>query len=239
MKESSGAGRGAPASSPRAARPCGILRAPMRLRDLASLAALLAACGTTATGAPDVLTAADAVTPRDVPDATVATDVTDATDVIAPQDVPTPLDAPSGCTGSAPPCVSGTAGGACGDALSPATCARDAWRCPTGMVFVSQCACVGRPPGNCTCGPSGWVCDAGAPDAGDAVDCDPSHVLCNRIPPTCTGGGEVPSVVDRCWGPCVVFTRCAPIACDPDAPASQCPMNMVCYRTTRMCGPFL
>ncbi len=238
---------------------------PRALLLFTALAAL-SACGDTATSSPDATpdVTADATPPSDVPSPDVAVDVptditrdavtgdvtsTDASadvtrvDVaidtatdVAPLDVP-PSDA-SGCTGSAPSCVSGTPGGTCGDALTLATCVSNAWRCAEGMIFVTQCGCAGRPPGSgCTCTPSGWSCDAGtdAPDAA-TVDCNPAHVACESRPPVCTGGGEVPSVSGACWGPCVLYTRCAPIPCDPDV-AAGCPTNLVCYRTTRTCGP--
>lgn len=173
----------------------------------------------------------------DAPRVDVATDaVTDVSTDVTPLDAPS-IDA-SGCVGSAPSCVAGTPGGTCGDALTVATCVSGAWRCADGMIFVSQCGCAGRPPGSgCTCTPSGWSCDAGtdAPDAA-ALDCNPAHVACDSRPPVCTGGGEVPSVSGACWGPCVLYTRCAPIPCDPDV-AAGCPTNLVCYRTSRTCGP--
>lgn len=187
----------------------------------------------------------DATTDVARPDASAdvtRVDVTTDATTDASADV-TPLDAPaidaSGCTGSAPSCVSGTPGGTCGDALTVATCVSNAWRCADGMIFTTLCGCVGRPPGRaCTCTPSGWSCDAGTADAPDAatVDCNPAHVACLSRPPVCTGGGEVPSVSGACWGPCVLYTRCAPIPCDPDV-AAGCPTNLVCYRTTRTCGP--
>ncbi len=77
---------------------------------------------------------------------------------------------------------------------------------------------------------------ASATDGSDLVDCDPSHAFCDRLPTVCTGGGEVASVFGGCWGPCVLYTRCMPIACNPDATGS-CPTNLVCFRTTRTCGP--
>lgn len=178
----------------------------------------------------------DAATP-DTVIADVTTDAArDATTDATPRDV-TSLDAP-GCNGAAPSCVAGTPGGTCSDALTVATCAGTAWTCPDGMILTSMCGCVGRPPGACVCGPGGWICDAGTADVADSglLDCNPAHVACDRIPPVCAGGGEVASVSGACWGPCVVYTRCAPIACDPAA-VGGCPTNLVCYRTTRTCGP--
>nr|MBK7069665.1 hypothetical protein [Deltaproteobacteria bacterium] len=99
----------------------------------------------------------------DVPTADVpAADVPTA-DVPVAQDAPSTDDAPAEeCVGRPAACVSGTAGGSCGDALVPPDCVGGSWRCPEGMIPITSCACVGRPPGACTCSPSGWVC----PDAG-------------------------------------------------------------------------
>jgi hypothetical protein len=70
------------------------------------------------------------------------------------------------CLGRPAGCVSGVAGGACGDAVSEPTCVAGAWTCPAGQVPLTACACVGRPPGSgCVCTPSGWSCpDAAVPD---------------------------------------------------------------------------
>ncbi|MEZ4405664.1 MAG: hypothetical protein R3A52_04075 [Polyangiales bacterium] len=98
----------------------------------------------------------------DVTDASASDAGSDAgaNDAGAMDDV-TEEDAGEECVGRPAACVSGTAGGACGDALSPPECAAGEWRCPTGKIPVTECACVGRPPGMCTCGPSGWECDGG------------------------------------------------------------------------------
>jgi hypothetical protein len=213
------------------------------MRTLA-LIALAAACTTSASGSPpdsaaDVLAAMDLPAPQDIARTDAGSDVTNDA---APDAV---TDRPQPCAGPATACLSGTPGGACGDGALQARCVDGAWRCPGGTIPADQCACVGRPPGACTCASTGWVCDAGLPvdvaaptDSATKVDCDPAHARCNRIPPECAGGGEVPSVRDGCWGACVVYTACAPIACDPDVPGA-CPSNLVCYRTTRRCGPYL
>lgn len=63
-----------------------------------------------------------------------------------------------------PQCAAGTPGGQCGDTVTLGECADGGWRCPSDMFPAEQCACIGRPPGNCTCGDGGWACvDAGAP----------------------------------------------------------------------------
>lgn len=110
---------------------------------------------------PDV-PAADVPT-TDVPTADVLTADVPTADVPVAQDAPSTDDAPAEeCVGRPAACVSGTAGGSCGDALVPPDCVGGSWRCPEGMIPITSCACVGRPPGACTCSPTGWVC----PDAG-------------------------------------------------------------------------
>lgn len=85
------------------------------------------------------------------------------------------------CIGRPAQCAFGTNGGACGDTLSPPACEAGVWTCGAGMVFVSSCACIGRPPGaNCTCASSGWRCD----DAGLA-----RRFACGGAL-TCLGGAE-------------------------------------------------
>ena len=58
-------------------------------------------------------------------------------------------------------------------------------------------------------------------------DCNPDHVLCDGIEPECIRAGTVPSVVDGCWGNCVEFTSCQPIACADDS--SHCPSQAYCH----------
>lgn len=52
----------------------------------------------------------------------------------------------------------------------------------------------------------------GSSDSGGSggVDCDPSTVQCKAMQPVCEKG-EVPSVQDGCWGPCVPILACATI----------------------------
>jgi hypothetical protein len=82
----------------------------------------------------------------------------------------------TGCAGSAPSCVSGTAGGQCGDALEVSSCVDGAWRCPAGTIVTTECACLGLPAPGCTCTASGWSCadgGAGPVDAGSSRDSGP------------------------------------------------------------------
>lgn len=86
------------------------------------------------------------------------------------------------------------------------------------------------------CGCSGASCDAlyanerecagaygSCPAA--ATNCDPNDTFCRAFPPVCRDG-EVPSVIDSCWGPCVPFAECGPIACGSDL--RECPARLRC-----------
>ncbi|MFO0559914.1 MAG: hypothetical protein U0269_17980 [Polyangiales bacterium] len=141
----------------------------------------LAACG-----APSETGPADARTERDsasierdssvTVDASAQNDSSVAQDSGAASDVSAPSDASAGCVGRPAQCASGTAGGACGDTLTPPTCSNGEWTCGAGMVFVTSCACVGRPPAStCTCTASGWRCDDSGVGrrfpCGDALTC--------------------------------------------------------------------
>lgn len=57
-----------------------------------------------------------------------------------------------------------------------------------------------------------------------ALSCDPVEAWCDAPPPPCPAG-QVPEVVDRCWGACVGVDRCAPIACSA---TGSCPAGMRC-----------
>lgn len=132
----------------------------------------------------------------------------------------------------------------CSGAVAGAPCAPDGASCggpcTDPCMFCNVLRCVsGRwerlevpplPPDMCR--------DAGvdaADGSAEGLNCDPRAALCDVLPPPCMGGGEVREVRGGCWGDCVVYTRCRPIACDPDM-TGQCPTNTVCFRTTRQCG---
>lgn len=51
-------------------------------------------------------------------------------------------------------------------------------------------------------------CVAGRCVAG--IQCNPTQVFCNGIPPEC-GPGETPAVLGGCWGGCVPATQCASV----------------------------
>jgi hypothetical protein len=48
---------------------------------------------------------------------------------------------------------------------------------------------------------------------GPARDCDTSKVTCETFAPVTCPDGQVPTVVNRCYGECVPKEQCAPIAC--------------------------
>lgn len=64
--------------------------------------------------------------------------------------------------------------------------------------------------------------------------CDPERVICRLAPPTCSNG-EIPSVIDDCWGPCIAVRDCA---CDhPGTVPGGCPEGYACYNFDSHCGP--
>ncbi|MBL8917936.1 MAG: hypothetical protein JNJ54_03675 [Myxococcaceae bacterium] len=103
------------------------------------------------------------------------------------------------CTGAPPTgfgelCVSGTPGGACGDALQSRVCSGTQWVCPANTIPTTQCACIGRPPGNCTCTAMGWSCADAGPTActpGVAMSCNdgPLDGGIGGLAGTCTAAG--------------------------------------------------
>jgi len=62
-----------------------------------------------------------------------------------------------------PTCLDGVSNGACADVAHNPTCAGTQWVCPSGTIPQDECACLGPPPGACTCTTTGWSCP---PDAG-------------------------------------------------------------------------
>lgn len=109
-------------------------------------------------------------------DASATNDSSVAQDASAVIDASMSSDGNAGCVGRPAPCATGTVGGACGDTLTPPMCSNGEWTCGPGMVFVTSCACVGRPPAStCTCTASGWRCDDSGVGrrfaCGDALTC--------------------------------------------------------------------
>ena len=101
----------------------------------------------------------------------------------------------------------------------------------------------GQSAGSAGAGSAGTGAGAGAGAAGTSVgsagasagllECDPSQVLCKRTAPQCVFG-EVPQVVDSCYGACVKVDRCA---CST---AAQCPQpeQYTCWARSHR-GPFV
>ncbi len=65
-------------------------------------------------------------------------------------------------------------------------------------------------------------------------DCDHGKVLCNALPPLCEAG-TVPSVVNGCWGPCVLVTECKSVTSCSDCAA---PLQ-TCVNVQHQTGPTL
>lgn len=157
---------------------------------LAGALVALAACGAPSEFGPDARNERDASVQGDSSvnvdsaapsDAIAPSDANIARDASSPSDANATSDGNAGCVGRPAQCASGTAGGACGDALTPPSCVGGEWTCAEGMVFVTSCACIGRPPAStCTCTSSGWRCD----DSGVARRFACGDAL------TCLGGGE-------------------------------------------------
>ncbi|MBL8683941.1 MAG: hypothetical protein JNK05_32515 [Myxococcales bacterium] len=109
----------------------------------------------------------DVVTMSDVASADTPTPVDSAVSDVPSADVPVANDGSTmDCPGRPSSCVSGTPGGVCGDALVPPMCIAGSWTCPRGTIPVTECGCVGRPPGpDCACVARMWMCpmaDAGS-----------------------------------------------------------------------------
>lgn len=58
-------------------------------------------------------------------------------------------------------------------------------------------------------GGAGGSAGAGGAAGSGGVDCNPSTVSCKAMQPTCPKG-QVPTVENGCWGPCVPVLTCKP-----------------------------
>ena len=74
----------------------------------------------------------------------------------------------------------------------------------TGECFVDMCTSYGIKLTQADVGCWGGFC---VPLA-DPGNCNAAEVTCNGLAPTCPAGYDYPSVIDGCWGPCVVNGSC-------------------------------
>jgi hypothetical protein len=73
-----------------------------------------------------------------------------------------------------------------------------------------------------------------APDAPKTVSCDTRKIACRMVTPTCPAG-QVPSVVDSCYGECVPIERCG---CSGPNGGAECPEGTTCWGHLFACGPY-
>jgi len=83
--------------------------------------------------------------------------------------------------------------------------------CPPDPCLTDQCSAKHVSQARCAAG----QCILG-------YDCDASTVFCNALPPECPAG-QLPSVENGCWGPCVPADQCLSV---PDC--FGCPSGTVC-----------
>jgi hypothetical protein len=77
--------------------------------------------------------------------------------------------------------------------------------------------------------------DGSKPDASAGpISCAPRLVACDIKEPTCPAN-QVASVVNGCYGPCVVIDQCSCME------AADCPHDetYACHRSARHCGPYV
>jgi hypothetical protein len=74
----------------------------------------------------------------------------------------------------------------------------------TGECFVDMCTSYGIKLTQADVGCWAGFC---VPLA-DPGNCNAAEVTCNGLPPTCPAGYDYPSVINGCWGPCVVNGSC-------------------------------
>ncbi len=94
------------------------------------------------------------------------------------------------------------------------------------------CGCDGNE--YLSCEPTQPISNAGTCGSTGTLDCNPRNVTCRSLPPTCPMG-QVPSVMNSCWGSCVPFAMCPPIPCMPGQPSSFCPAQTQCDFDTFRC----
>jgi hypothetical protein len=119
-------------------------------------------------------------------------------------------------------------------------------RCGSGVICEPGTFCIGVGTGTCNfCGCGTGTCTAAAcppPDGGGAVhaggadapnDCDPVPARL-RTPNVVCPYGELRSIVNGEWGPCVPYSSCRPIPCEPLA-GGLCPWDAICDGVQKVC----
>jgi len=79
--------------------------------------------------------------------------------------------------------------------------------CPDGAVPTVVDGCYGP------CVTKSECAEIPSEPAPAHVDCDQRKITCQTFAPVICPEGEVPSVINNCYGPCVKQDRCEPIAC--------------------------
>jgi hypothetical protein len=94
-----------------------------------------------------------------------------------------------------------------------------------GVTYESRCAAH-------EAGVSVKARNACKPDG--ELNCDERDVLCKRARPNCPEG-QVPAVVESCWGTCTKLSECVCHAAD------ECPERgrYVCHMSAQRCGPYV
>ncbi len=121
----------------------------------------------------------------------------------------------------------------CGWEDSLGTCTAKAKTCSAsetvcgcdGISYASRCAAHAA---------GSSVKSVGACKADRETSCDERDVLCKKVRPSCPDG-QVPAVVDGCWGDCSPIAGCICHAAD------ECPERerYVCHMNAQHCGPYV
>lgn len=122
----------------------------------------------------------------------------------------------------------------CGFPDSTGLCERQPMVCAD--IALPVCGCDGQTYANaCEAHVAGVSVDKNERCAiAQGVDCDETRVACKKARPSCPAG-QVPAVVETCWGECVPIDHCACSA------ANDCPEHAqyICHMSAGRCGPYV